>query len=137
MACFEVVENLSTPWVVFGSCLEIFSNLQKSSEIFGDLEKSFENFGNLQKVLINLRKFKFCGDENLTHFTEKKLAGITMRPLQLLTLYLIFDFCCCLLLVKNFLIQPKERGQIADYHFSLLNLTYHHLTIIANIKHIV
>ena len=39
--CFEVVENLSTPSVIFGSCREIFGNLWKSS---GNLWKLLEIF---------------------------------------------------------------------------------------------
>ena len=42
-SCFEALENLSTPLVIFGSRQEIFGNLE-SSEIFGDLRKSLEIF---------------------------------------------------------------------------------------------
>ena len=68
--CFEVVKNLSTPSVIFGSQREIFGNLQKlsenlqrSSEIFGDFWKSSEIFGNRRKPSVNLQKFRFYGDE--------------------------------------------------------------------------
>ena len=48
---FKVVKNLSTPYLQ--KLLETFSNLRKSSEIFD----------NLWKPSVNLRKFRFCGDE--------------------------------------------------------------------------
>ena len=51
--CLEVVENLSTPSVIFGS----------GREIFGDLRESSEIFANLRKPSVNLMKFRFCGDE--------------------------------------------------------------------------
>ena len=40
--------------VIFGSCCEIFGNLQKWLEIFGDLWKSSEIFGNLPKPSVKL-----------------------------------------------------------------------------------
>ena len=58
--CFEVIKNLSTPLVIFGSQWEIFSNLRKFSE---NLWGSLEIFDNLWKLSVNLRKFRFCGDE--------------------------------------------------------------------------
>ena len=50
-------------------------NLGKLLETFIDLWNFPEMFGNLQKLSVNLRKFRFCGDEK-SHATEKKLAGI-------------------------------------------------------------
>ena len=63
-----MVENLSTPLVIFGSRQEIFGNLRKSSKIFG----------NLRKPSLNLRKFRFCGDEKSHAFTEKKVGRYTI-----------------------------------------------------------
>lgn len=74
--CVEVIKNLSTPSVIFGSRREIFDNLRKSSETFGDLWKSSKNFGNLRKPSVYLRKSRVYGDEKSRTFTEKKLAGI-------------------------------------------------------------
>ena len=69
-SCLEVIETLSTPLDIFGSQQEVFGNLRKlsenlwtSSEIFGNFRKSSEIFGNLWKLLVNLRKFRFCGDK--------------------------------------------------------------------------
>ena len=53
--CFEVVENYSTTWVIFGSRREsseilggrreIFGNLQKLPKIFGDFQRSKNIYG--------------------------------------------------------------------------------------------
>ena len=71
----EVVENLSTPSVIFGSQWEFFGNLRKlsenlrrSSDIFGDFQKSSEIFANLRKPSVSLLKFRFCGDEKSRAF---------------------------------------------------------------------
>ena len=80
--CFEVVENLSTPSVIFGRRREIFGNLWKSSEIFSNLLKSSENFGNLPKPSANLWKFRFCEDQKSHAFYWKKLTGIATGHLQ-------------------------------------------------------
>ena len=61
----------------FGYPQKLSESLRKSSEIFGNLRKSFENFNNLPKPSVKLRKFSSVGTKNLTHFTEKKLAGIS------------------------------------------------------------
>ena len=60
----EVVKNLSTPSVIFGSCQEIFGKyyLWKLSEIFGNNRNSSEIFSNLWKLSVNLWKFSFSGD---------------------------------------------------------------------------
>ena len=58
--CFEVIENLSTPLVIVGSCLKIIGSRWKPSKA---LRRSFEIFGNLRKPSLNLRKFRFCRDE--------------------------------------------------------------------------
>ena len=47
--CLEVVKNVSTPSVIFGSCCEIFGDLRKLSEIFDDL--SFKLI--IQKYLLS------------------------------------------------------------------------------------
>ena len=70
--CFEVNENLSMPLVIW-----------RSSEVVRNLWKFFKTVGNLWKPSVNLQKFPFCEDENLTHFTEKKLAGIEFSCLLL------------------------------------------------------
>ena len=72
--CFEVIENLSTPSVIFGSQREIFSNLRKLSE---NLWGSLEIFRNLWKQSVNLRKFRFCGDEKSHAFYWKKVCRYT------------------------------------------------------------
>ena len=61
-SCFEVVENLSTPSVIFGIRQEIFSNLRKPS--------------------VSLWKFRFCEDEKSHAFYWKKLTGIATGHLQ-------------------------------------------------------
>ena len=62
--CFEVVQNLSTSSVIFGSHWEIFGNLRKWSEMFREL----------RKPSVNLRKFRFCGDEKSHEFYWKKVG---------------------------------------------------------------
>ena len=54
-------------------------NLWKSLETFGDLRKSFEIFGNLQKPSVNLRKFRFCGDEKSHSFYWKKVGRYSVH----------------------------------------------------------
>ena len=76
--CFEVIKNLSTPSVIVGSCWKIF----------GDLRKSFEIFGNSESV----------ETKNLTHFTEKKLAGIS----YLLSCFVPNSYCCLLVCPFSF-----------------------------------
>ena len=72
--CFEVIANLSTFLVIFRSCHNIFSNLWKLSEIFDDLRKSSKIFRNLRKPLVNLRKFRFWGDEKSHAFYWTKVG---------------------------------------------------------------
>ena len=43
----------------------------KSSEVVANLRRSFEIFGNLPKPSVNLRKFRFCGDEKSHVFYRK------------------------------------------------------------------
>ena len=64
---FEVVENLSTPSAI------IFESQWKPSAIFGSLPKSSAIFGSCQQIFGNSESVEM---KNLTHFTEKKLAGI-------------------------------------------------------------
>ena len=71
----EVIRKSLT---IFGSCHEIFSNLQRLSEIFGDFQKSSEIFGNLQKLLENLQKFRFYGDVKSHTFYWKKVGRYTI-----------------------------------------------------------
>ena len=89
--CFEVVEKLSTPSVIFGSHREIFGSLRKSSETFSDLRKSSENFDNLRKPSVNLRNSGSVETKTLTHFTEtigrysERLTGELFRPTRVLS----------------------------------------------------
>ena len=46
-------------------------NLRKSLKTFSDLQKSFKIFGNLWKSSVNLRKFRFCGDEKSENLLKK------------------------------------------------------------------
>ena len=71
--CFEVIENLFTPSV-------IVRKSWKSLETFGDLGKSFKIFGNLWKPSVNLRKFRFCGDEKSHAFYWKKVGRYMFLP---------------------------------------------------------
>ena len=64
---------LRSPSVIFVSRWEIFGTLWKASKVFGDLWKSSRNFCNLRKPLRNSGSAK---TKHLTHFTEKKFAGI-------------------------------------------------------------
>ena len=80
MPCFEIVLNLSTPSVIFGSHWEFFGNLWKSSEIFSDLQKFFENFGNLRKVSVIFRNSGSVEMKNLAYFTEKSWQVYNMHP---------------------------------------------------------
>ena len=54
----------------------IFASRRKPSVIFGSHRKIF---GNNRKIWGNLSKLGLCEDENLTHWTLKKLAGISHR----------------------------------------------------------
>ena len=49
-------------------------NLRKLLKTFSDLQKFFEIFGNLRKPSVNLRKFRFCGDEKSHVFYWKKVG---------------------------------------------------------------
>ena len=68
--------NHQKSFYTFSYLRKSLRNLPKSSEIFGDLRKSFKNFGNLQKASVNLRKFRFCGDEiRVSHAFYWKKVG--------------------------------------------------------------
>ena len=68
--CLEVVKNVSTPSVIFGSCCEIFGDLRKLLEIFDDL----------WKPSVSLRKFMFCKDEKSHAFYCKKVGRYVISP---------------------------------------------------------
>ena len=73
--CFEVVKNLSTPLVIFGSRREIFGSCWKPLAIFRTLPKSSAIFRSRRLICGNSDGMK---TKNLTHLTEKKLAGISL-----------------------------------------------------------
>ena len=64
-SCFEVLANLSTPSVIFGSRREIFRNLRKLSEIFGQ-----------RRQIFGIPSFRLRGDVKSHAFYFKKLEGI-------------------------------------------------------------
>ena len=94
--CFEIVENLSTPSVIFGSRWEIYGILWKSlgnprhpSEVVGNLQRSLEGVSKSLEIQVLWRRKISC------ILLKKKLAGIHVRVSKLiLNLKILPDLHC-------------------------------------------
>ena len=58
------------------------ARLQQTSDVFGRLRTSSDFFRNLRKWPCRLQKSQHSQDKNLTLISQKKLAGIYIRPVR-------------------------------------------------------
>ena len=102
--CFEVVENLSTPSVIFGIRQEIFGNLRKPS--------------------VSLWKFRFCEDEKSHAFYWKKVGRYKCMIWNKNLFYQIIKVCSLCTAAPTFFLRGGAAVHRLRVWFKNQNLLY-------------